>query len=84
MNWYGNDISGWGYALMTIGMLAFWGLVIGGVVLLVRKPDRSDSSDVPLTPRTSHQILAERFARGEIDEPEYTSRLAALHEQVRS
>lgn len=83
MNWYGNDISGWGYALMTIGMLAFWGLVIGGVVLLVRKPDRSDSTDFLLTPRTSHRILAERFARGEIDEDEYTGRLAALREQVR-
>ncbi|WP_245573192.1 SHOCT domain-containing protein [Amycolatopsis benzoatilytica] len=80
MFWYGNGMSGWGYALMTVGMVLFWGLVILGVValvrFLVRSPQRPDSADV--SHRTPEQMLAERFARGEIDEQEYRSRLATL------
>ena len=33
---YGNGIGGWGYALMAIGMILFWGAVIYGTVALVR------------------------------------------------
>ena len=33
---YGNGIGGWGYALMAIGMILFWGAVIYGIVALVR------------------------------------------------
>jgi len=35
-------------------------------------------------PRTPEQMLAGRFARGEIDENEYTGRVAALHGKVLS
>lgn len=80
MFWYGNGIGGWEYALMSVNMVLFWGLVILGVVALMRyltrtsqHPDRVDA------PRpTPEQLLAERFARGEIDEQEYHSRLATL------
>ncbi len=81
MYWYGDHMSGWGWALGTIGMVAFWGLLITGIVLFVRYVGRS--SEPPAT-RTPEQLLAERFARGEIDEAEYRDRLAALHGQVRS
>ena len=33
---YGNGIGGWGYALLAIGMILFWGAVIYGIVALVR------------------------------------------------
>ncbi len=83
MFWYGNGFDnggGWGYALMIIGMLVFWGLVIGGVVLLFRQPDRRDRVAGGMVPahRTAEQLLAERFARGEIDEHEYHQRLDTL------
>lgn len=87
MFWYGNDMNGWGYALMIIGMLAFWGLVITGVTIMFRQPDRSDGARGTATVyRTPQQLLAERFARGEIEEDEFTSRLATLHDhtQMRS
>lgn len=85
MLWFGGDTNGWGYALMAISMLVFWGLVIAGVVLLVRYLGSSGQIDVgSLTPRTPEQLLAERFAHGEIDEHEYSSRLATLSELVRS
>jgi putative membrane protein len=81
MYWYGDHMSGWGWALATIGMVAFWGLVITGIVLFVRYVGRSHE---PPAPRTPEQLLAERFARGEIDEAEYHDRLAALRGQVRT
>ena len=78
MYWY-NGMSGWGYALMAVSMVVFWGLVIAGVVLLVRfvgsdrrRPEPPSQADDP------RRILAERFARGEIDEADYRQRLKVL------
>ncbi len=31
MYWYGSGMSGWGYALMTVSMVLFWGAVIFGM-----------------------------------------------------
>ncbi|HET9139284.1 SHOCT domain-containing protein [Actinophytocola sp.] len=79
MFWYGNGMSGWGYALMTVGMVLFWGLLIVAVVVLVRYLGHTTQSGFPTGQRsTPEQILAERFARGEIDEDEYRSRIATL------
>jgi putative membrane protein len=80
MYWYGNGMSGWGYALMTISMVLFWGAVIAGIVLLVRHVGRSgqQTPPPPSQPASPEQLLAERFARGEIDEEEYRRRLEVL------
>ncbi len=80
MYWYGTGMSGWAYAFMIMGMLLFWCLIVGGIVLLIRylggahRPGRTtlDAPDVP------ERILAERLARGEIDEEDYRHRLAVL------
>ncbi|MFJ2662757.1 SHOCT domain-containing protein [Nocardia fluminea] len=79
MNWYDHDVNGWGYALMGFGMVLFWGLLLAGFVLALRYPFRLD------TDRTAHpagtgaeHVLAERFARGEIDAQEYADRLSVL------
>ena len=81
MFWYGDGVSGWGAALMIASMVLFWSLLIFGVVLLVR------SSSVEVRPTalrlTSEQMLAERFALGEIDEPKYRSRLEVLRGESR-
>jgi putative membrane protein len=76
MFWYGGGMSGWGYALMMISMVLFWALVIAGVVALVRFFTRADQSTTAES--TPEQILAARFARGEIDEQEYHHRLDVL------
>jgi putative membrane protein len=78
MHWgYG---SGWGFALMAVSMVVFWGLVIGAIVLIVRATSGTPGagSPPPAAGPGPQQILAERFARGEIDEQEYHSRLATL------
>lgn len=80
MMYWGNGMGGWGYVLMTVSMLLFWGLLIAGIVLLVRYVG-GDRRQPPLTtarpdPRS---LLAERFARGEINEDEYGQRLNVLN-----
>lgn len=78
---YGNGIGGWGYALMAIGMILFWGAVIYGIVALVRCTRRDGPQGrEPAGPPAPEpgRLLAERFARGEIDEDEYHQRLTAL------
>lgn len=87
MYWYGNSgMSGWGWALMTIGMVVFWGVLITAGVALFRYLSRGPQQPpAPAgAPQSPDTILAERFARGEIDENEYRDRLAALHGTVRS
>jgi putative membrane protein len=86
MYWWGPGTSGWGYALMSVSMVLFWGLVILGIVVLVRFLARpSQSAGGAGVPRaTAEQVLAERFARGEIDEQEYQSRLATLRGKQQS
>jgi putative membrane protein len=82
MWWFGDGtLNGWGYALMTVSMVLFWGLVIYGVVWLVRSAGRDDRADAGPSPE---DLLAERFARGEIDEPEYRQRLGVLEQRYSS
>ena len=83
MMYYGDHMSGWGWFGASVGMILFWGLVITAIVLLVRYL-RSDRPGQAPTAPTAEQVLAERFARGEINETEYRDRLATLRGQVRT
>ena len=75
MFWYGQGMGAWGYALMTVGTVLFWALVIFGIVALVRYLGRASRQPTLLTDRpTPERLLAEGFARGEIDEDEYQRR----------
>ena len=77
MFWYGDGTHGWGYALTMINMVVlFWALAIFGVVALVRFLTRDDQQRT--TSPTPEQLLADRYARGEIDEQEYHHRLDVL------
>lgn len=76
MYWYGTGTGGWGYVFMTLSMLLFWGPVIGAIVALVRYADGGRAGQV--TPNRPQRILAERFARGEVDEEGYRRRIAVI------
>ncbi|WP_328508108.1 SHOCT domain-containing protein [Streptomyces sp. NBC_00391] len=79
MFWYGHDVSGWGWFAMSAGMVVFWALIITVGVLLFRAVNRPDEHiRTPAAPQTPEQVLAERFARGEIDDEEYRRRLNVL------
>ena len=82
MMYYGNGhMSGWGWFGMTIGMIAFWALLIALAVLVYRAFSGDYSAggqSTGLMASDPRQILAERYARGEIDDDEYQRRLATL------
>jgi putative membrane protein len=70
-HWDGYGIAG------LVGMfvnLMFLALIALAVVLVVRALSRPSH----VTPPSAQQILAERFARGEIDVEEYQARLRVL------
>ena len=76
MMWYGNGMGGWGFALVMVGNVLFWAVVILGAVALIRYLAAGNRT-AGMRP-TPEELLAERFARGEIDEQEYRTRLDTL------
>jgi putative membrane protein len=70
MYWANGDWNWAAWITMTASMILFWGLVAWVVVTLVRRPEE--------TARTADDILADRLARGEIDDDEYHRRSDAL------
>ena len=84
MFWYGDGMSGWGIALMTVSMVLFWGLVIVGIVALVRYASRPlQQTGIPQADRRApDQVLADPFACGEIDEQDYQRRSDVLLEHA--
>ena len=76
MMYWDNGMNGWGFLFMTLIALVFLGLIVGAIVFGLRqtgrRPQIMPPSDDP------RQILAERYARGEIDEEEYRRRLDTL------
>lgn len=85
MFWSDHDMTGWGYAGMVIGMVLFWALIVVGVIALIRYTAGTAGATAPRAIPQFHppgespeQVLATRFARGDIDEPEYRQRLAVL------
>jgi putative membrane protein len=76
MGWYvGDHMTGWGWAGMTLSTILFVGLLVLGGLLLVRVARQDER---PLTPRSPEQLLAERYARGDLDDEEYRRRLVTL------
>ena len=77
MMWGWNDAGWTGWllmSLMSLMMLIFWGGLAAIVVWLIRQPQRSGGDSKP----SATSILAERFARGEIDEEEFHKRRDSL------
>jgi len=91
MYWYGDHMSGWGYALGLVSIALFWGALILVIILAVRYLGRDRHEGYPAQPPaaasqppTAEQLLAERFARGEIDADEYRQRLDTLRQGGRA
>jgi len=85
--WMWHDGWGWGsWVLMSLVMVVFWALLITAVVLAVRylagggsQQNRPSTGPTPAGGR-AEDVLAERYARGEIDDDEYRRRLTLLRE----
>ncbi|GLZ12089.1 hypothetical protein Acsp04_23240 [Actinomadura sp. NBRC 104425] len=71
-----NDAPAW-WPVFPITFGLFWAAVLAAAFYLIRR--RMAATAVQADPLArAHATLAERFARGEIDEDEYFSRLSAL------
>ena len=72
MMWNGFGSGGWGMTMMLVSNLLFWAFLLGGGYLLYQAFRKG-------SPRPdAEQALAQRYARGEIDDDEYHRRLATL------
>lgn len=65
--WHGGMV--WGLGGLT--MLAFWGLLIVGVVFLVRLLDRKEAPPAVPTPESALDIVRRRYAAGELTREQY-------------
>jgi putative membrane protein len=74
---WGNHMDDWGagwWIVMALGMVLFWGLIIVGVVWLVRSfPWRVEQRGA-----SALEILDRRLAAGEISADDYRERRAIL------
>ena len=86
MHGYDNGgLGGWDWALMVTCMIVCWGVVISVGVLWYRhhagaaraRPTADAAQPSP------QQTLTGRYARGEMNEAEYSTQLAALRRAVR-
>jgi len=78
MGW--NSGSGWvGLLLMSLGMVAFWALVIIAIMALLPgvRGDGTDRSQAP-EPEEALRVLDERLARGQLDAQDYRARREML------
>lgn len=79
----GFGAFGW---IFPVVFLVFWALVITGIVLLVRYlvrhlgPSAAGAGGGWHASRRAEEMLAERFASGEIDEEQYRQRLDVLRQ----
>lgn len=83
-DWGDHMGRGWWW-VMGVGWLVFLSLVVWLVYLLVRHVTTSPVGSVGREAEASERaraeaVLAERFARGDIDEDEYRRRRAVLRE----
>lgn len=86
MYWNGHTMGGWGWFAMSLTTLILVALIITVAAYVLRPLTRggsaSEASSAPApTPDSgegAERLLAERFARGEIDAEEYLKRRAVL------
>jgi len=77
----GFDGFGGGMGFGGFGMILFWGLLIAGVVVLVRVLGGFGGRAGPHDGgRTALDILRERYAKGEIDKQEFEQKRRDLGE----
>jgi len=76
--WEGGHVASWQIALMSVGMIAFWGVVIWLGYIVIRAA--TSSSPTPDEGLSARRILDERLARGEVDADQYELIRSALAE----
>lgn len=80
MPWQEHVWSSAGWVVMLVIMLLFFAMLVAAAVLAVQASRRHPE---PPKADQAERLLAERFARGEIDAEEYQRRSALLRSERR-
>ncbi len=81
---YGAHMSGWGWAIVVVGSVLLWvALGLGGLAL-ARHLRGSAGPPAGYGQADPEQLLAARYARGDIDDEEYHRRMDTLRSRSRS
>jgi putative membrane protein len=82
MYWNGHGAGIWDWFAMSLGTVFFLALFAIALFSVLRwlSRDRQFPTARPAQPVPPEQLLAERFARGEIDVEEYRQRMDVLRE----
>jgi len=82
MWWDDGGASTASWIVMSVSMIIFWGGLIALVVWLVHGVGRGSTSSLPTPPvpppSDANEVLAQRFARGAINDEEFLHRRAVL------
>ena len=76
-----HDFVWWGAGWGPMFMFIFWGLILVGVVALLRSFG-TESSSRRRRQKTAIEIVQERYARGEIDRQEYEQKMKDLEQRT--
>jgi len=82
MMWWNN--GGWGggeWLMMSVMMLVFWAAVISLVVWLIRRAKPTLYAGGDRQTARADELLAERFARGELDADQFQRSRKLLHDR---
>ena len=82
MWWNQMGMSGGLWVAMSLTMLVAWSLPIALVVWLVRRGGGRLPTGSPLAPDRAEDQLAQRFARGEIDQAQFTRARIVLRDST--
>jgi putative membrane protein len=78
MFWDGGHVASWQIALMWVGMIAFWGVVVWFGYIFLRAA--TNGTPTPDEGQSARRILDGRLARGEVDADQYQLIRSALVE----
>ena len=75
-----GHMGDYGWGGMGLGMLLLWGLLIAGIVILVKCSWGSGACGKRGREKSALDILKERYARGEIEREEFEQKKRDLGE----
>lgn len=75
MGYYNNFMGGFGFFGFFF-MILFWGLIIWGIVALIKF--MSGQTGYQSEKNNALEILKQRYAKGEIDKPEFDEKKKTL------
>jgi len=75
MHWFGDYGMGFGYG--GIYMIIFWGFVVVAIFYLLKTMAGNPSSANP-KPESAEEVLAKRFAKGEMTKEEFEETMEVL------